>query len=325
MTDPRPPRIVMTLLVRDEADIVARNVSWHLAQGVDHVIATDNGSTDGTVEELVPFVRDGVLTLLHERSRDYLQDVWTTRMALLARGELGANWVLCNDADEFWRSPTGRLHDVLPDPEDAPAMLVCQRHNMIAARDALCSTDWAGTLIYRADSPSPTPSLLAGDSGFRYVRMDRPYFQYRVPPKVLLPARDLRGVVRGAHSGTFNGVPPNRRACSVEIFHYPVRSLVEFERSVRQIGTAVRRRAGLRASVSWKYRRWLLMTEAAGSIWPAFREALPDRQRLAQDLRDGHVVEDRTMVRALRRLPANAAVPGGGDGGARRSACRTTH
>jgi hypothetical protein len=37
-------KLVMTLLVRDEQDILADNLDFHLAQGVDEVIVTDNGS-----------------------------------------------------------------------------------------------------------------------------------------------------------------------------------------------------------------------------------------------------------------------------------------
>ena len=45
-------KLVMTLLLRDEEDIVRENLDFHLAQGVDRVIVTDNGSEDGTVEIL---------------------------------------------------------------------------------------------------------------------------------------------------------------------------------------------------------------------------------------------------------------------------------
>ncbi len=37
-------KLVMTLLLRDEEDIVRENLDFHLAQGVDRVIVTDNGS-----------------------------------------------------------------------------------------------------------------------------------------------------------------------------------------------------------------------------------------------------------------------------------------
>ena len=39
--------LVLTLLCRDEADILDSMLRFHLAQGVDRIIATDNGSVDG--------------------------------------------------------------------------------------------------------------------------------------------------------------------------------------------------------------------------------------------------------------------------------------
>ena len=35
-------KIVMTLLVRDEQDIIRENIEFHLSQGIDYFIATDN-------------------------------------------------------------------------------------------------------------------------------------------------------------------------------------------------------------------------------------------------------------------------------------------
>ncbi|MDH5545024.1 MAG: glycosyltransferase family 2 protein [Gammaproteobacteria bacterium] len=45
-------KLVMTLLVKDEIDIVKRTIDHHYASGVDFIVATDNESTDGTYELL---------------------------------------------------------------------------------------------------------------------------------------------------------------------------------------------------------------------------------------------------------------------------------
>ena len=52
-------KLVMTLLVRDEADIVDAQIAFHLHAGVDFVIATDNLSEDGTTEILERYERAG--------------------------------------------------------------------------------------------------------------------------------------------------------------------------------------------------------------------------------------------------------------------------
>jgi len=122
-------KLVLTLLARDEADVVDAQIAFHLHAGVDYVIATDNRSEDGTTEILQRYERAGRLLLLREEGDDMRQDRWVTRMARLAAGELGADWVINADADEFWWPRSGSLKDVLASvPERYGVVRGCWRH-----------------------------------------------------------------------------------------------------------------------------------------------------------------------------------------------------
>ena len=66
-------KLVMTLLVRDEADIISSNIDFHLDQGVDFIIAMDNLSVDGTTEILRAYERRGVLHYIHQADDDHSQ------------------------------------------------------------------------------------------------------------------------------------------------------------------------------------------------------------------------------------------------------------
>jgi hypothetical protein len=146
-------KLVMTLLVRDEVDVIRENIEYHLARGVDHVIATDNDSTDGTPDILREYEKSGVLTLLRETGTDFRQMAWVTKMSLLARDKFGANWILNNDADEFWRPRSGNIKDAILAAEKSsiarPAILVCRRLNMVASWQTLDSTPWLDALVFR--------------------------------------------------------------------------------------------------------------------------------------------------------------------------------
>src|SRR5215210_8653678 len=105
-------KIVMTLLVRNEEDILDAHLSFHRAAGVDLVLAIDNDSDDSTPDILASYARDGFVDVMRETD-DLQQAEWVTKLARRAATEFGADWVINSDADEFWWPRGGSLREVL--------------------------------------------------------------------------------------------------------------------------------------------------------------------------------------------------------------------
>ncbi len=122
-------KLVMTLVVRNEAEIIEANIDYHLAQGVDFVIVTDHRSEDGTSEILREYERMGVAKVIRDEEEGHHQSKRVTRMAEIARLGHGADWVIHNDADEFWWPLVGDLRDVFSSLPPQFGQIEVQRRN----------------------------------------------------------------------------------------------------------------------------------------------------------------------------------------------------
>lgn len=107
-----PFSVVAIVAAYNEADIVGQVVADLIQQGID-VYFLDDGSTDGTVAEVDPYVGRGVLAIERLRPAPAAADAgpapfaWERilrRKAELA-ASLDAHWFIHHDADEFRESP----------------------------------------------------------------------------------------------------------------------------------------------------------------------------------------------------------------------------
>ncbi|MDX2104544.1 MAG: glycosyltransferase family 2 protein [Alphaproteobacteria bacterium] len=94
--------LAMLLLVKDEAALVRDHIAHHLGQGVERVLVTDNGSTDGTRDILADLQRTWPVDVIDEPAGGWQQDLWTSRMAWIAAERYQADWLFSADADEQW-------------------------------------------------------------------------------------------------------------------------------------------------------------------------------------------------------------------------------
>jgi glycosyltransferase involved in cell wall biosynthesis len=221
--------IIVCFLVVDEADIIEYFIEYHLSLGVDGFVATDVGSTDGTLDILDRYARRGRLHLLREADPAAPRAGYDGYAMVQAAKEVyGADWCLCCDADEFW----------VFGGQDAPSyftsaispIVTFPRYNMVPTRDAQ-----SGRLLHFAEF-----SLLARqpvDFIYDCRRLDEretvdallsgypPEILRRVGPKVAIRPETVRSFDPGFH----NAVPIDPSLSRHDealgyIAHFPVRS-----------------------------------------------------------------------------------------------------
>jgi Glycosyl transferase family 2 len=270
-------KLVMTLLVRDEEDIVADAIDFHLDQGVDEVIVTDNGSEDGTLEILRSYEARGVAHVILEPTDDYSQGRWVTRMARMAADELGADWVINSDADEFWWPRDGTLRSIFEGLGEDVGAVVGRRTNFVP-RPEDGRPYWERMTLRERESLNPVGKPL--------------------PPKVAHRAHPEIEVVQGNHRIKGPDLGSTVDDGSIEILHFPMRSYAQFENKIVKGGRAYARNKELPEKTGRTWRR-LYKTWEDGGL-PAHYEANVVAEAARDDLIEDTRLRDFLEARRLQ-------------------------
>ena len=106
-----PPRVVAIIAAYNEADIIGTVVGDLVEQGIE-VYFLDDGSTDGTVAAVEPFLGRGVRAIERFGAAE-VGGSFDWERILRRKAELGAqleaSWFIHHDADEFRESPWAQL------------------------------------------------------------------------------------------------------------------------------------------------------------------------------------------------------------------------
>jgi len=282
----------MTLLVRDEEDIVEEQLRFHLEHGVDFVIATDHRSSDRTSEILRRYAHAGHVHLIQEDAVECPQGLWVTRMARLAATDFGADWVINSDADEFWFSREGQLREVLAAiPERFGAIRGIARH-----------------FVPRPEGAEPFYERMV----VRRLPDSDPMSPYQPSVKVLHRADRDVVVPNGNHDALGRRLRLMREWCLFDVLHFPIRSRAQMERKFSAWHPDVARtRVGRHAEAAAR----AIQEGAADSL---FTQYLVDDGALAKGLAQGLFTIDTRVREALRGLEVKA------DGGEQQPTAETT-
>ena len=276
-------KLVMTLLVRDEADVVDAQIAFHLSAGVDFVIATDNRSEDGTREVLERYAHEGLVHLIHEPGEDLRQNEWVTRMARLAATDFGADWVVNSDADEFWWPRGASLSEVL---EAVPA-----RYGTVGAFLRTFGPPAEGDDASFAERMTVRFSALAP--------INDPASLFKPIRKIVHRAHPEIRVTRGNHALVDSPFAPLRGWYPIEVFHFPLRSREQCERKARLQGTAFEKYI---ARPPTAYHANMFAALKSGKIAEYYDSLVLARDELERGIQQGRLVVDMRLRDALRLL-----------------------
>jgi hypothetical protein len=277
-------RLVVTVLARDEADVIDAQVVFHLNAGADFVVATDNNSRDGTTEILERYERDGVLHLIREPAEGLRQGEWVTRMARLAASDFGADWVINADADEFWWPRGGSLKDML---------------EAVPGEYGIVRGFWR-SFVPRPDDGQPFAERMTVRLS-QQAPINDPTSFYRPVIKVAHRADPHVVVARGNHA---LAVSPFRTLTTwhpIEVLHFPLRSRAQWMRKVELQGEAFTKHIE-RSGTGYHLKGYDALQ--SGRIEQQHDSLVVDEDAVSRGLADGTLVVDTRLRDALRALSA---------------------
>jgi hypothetical protein len=262
----------MTLLVRDNEDIVAANIEYHLSRGVDFIIATDNRSVDGTPAILETYRARGLVHVISEQEDSYAQQQWVTRMARLAHSQFGADWVINNDVDEFWwPEDATTLKQALERVPRRATTVAAPRFNFIP-RASTSGRNFTETMTLRE-----TASFNAlGDP---------------LPGKVCHRGSPDVEVQMGNHAVSMGGRRARPVKAPLSVLHFPLRTYREFENKIALGGAALARNNQLAASAGATWRRLHEMLDR-GELQSYYNAQELDEATVGRGLASGQLVRD---------------------------------
>ena len=277
-------KLVVTVLARDEADVIDSQVAFHLNAGADFVIATDNSSRDGTTEILERYEHDGVLHLINEPAEGLRQGEWVTRMARLAATDYGADWVINTDADEFWWPRGGSLKEVLA--------AVPEEYGVVEG-------------FWRSFVPRPDDGDLFAERMTarltQHAPINDPTSFYRPVIKVAHRADPNVEVGRGNHTLVGSSFRTLTTWHPLEVLHFPLRSRAQWARKIELQGVAFTEHIE-RSGTGYHMKGYGAFQ--AGRIDEQYESLLVDDDALARGLADGALALDTRLRDALRAVRA---------------------
>jgi glycosyltransferase involved in cell wall biosynthesis len=294
-------RIAAHLGVKDEVELIEDAIAHLRSIGVDHIVAVDSFSTDGTADILAQHRNkdDFWFVQLDDLVPDETGDMWLQQnMAAIA--DVRADWIIFLDADERWLPVTGSLRDcaglAYSDVLTVPRYNVVLTPNGPTLPPLPDSSDYQNTLLFIEPIP-----------GFRtHLRFNpkTPWIRGVPGPKVMARSERIGGLIDGMHDIVASDGPPLRYRVPDDLLiaHLPFTTLPRFEQKIVNIRQSIAiHDAYWGEALAWHWRRWLALADE-GRIDEEFALQVYDAEEITTLLSSG-------IIRSAAEMLASSGYP----------------
>ncbi len=218
--NPNNITLVMTILVKNESDIIEANIRTHSNLGVDAFMIMDNNSTDGTREILSKLSKEFDITIIDEKGY-YQQKKFMTKLAFLVKKKYKPDWIINSDADEFWIPIDNRnLKEHL---KFKGGVVRVDRFNILPLVESIDRDNIFFNSIYE----------VTNQISYRFLnREDISILLGQASRKVITNPHGLIKINSGNHSAEHIAFWNKKTIKGIRNYHYPIRSYKQFEKRV---------------------------------------------------------------------------------------------
>lgn len=274
------PVVCMTLLVKNEEDILEQNLIFHKQKGVDFFIVTDNNSTDKTPEILRKYQEKGwIKEIIEEKATDYRQKVWVDRMVWRAKTVYKADWVINADADEFWYPASSSLKDTLQ--QTSANVIKCAMY-CVYPEEGKNFEAWSYTV-------DPVEDIAKYDLSLYSL------FARQIP-KVMHRTRGYIQISMGNHKVAM--FPKRSGKSDIRIYHYNIRGRQQFLEKMINGGKQLEQNPSKHGGRHWRYFYGLYKE---GKLNEEYDRVIGSRVFDCLQA-DGYIHEDHTMADFFKNL-----------------------
>ena len=275
------PTLYMTLLVRNEEDIIEQNLIFHKNMGVDGFIVTDNNSSDNTLKILNKYKEKGwIKEIIIESNDNYDQALWVNRMIKIASQKYKADWIINSDADELWYSPDGNIKKNISDTHSN--ILSCPLFNVIPENDKSIN-EWNKVIKTKIDNIE------------KFELSEYSIFGKLFNKEMHRAKGYIRISVGNHHVEMF----PKKIDYNpgIIIYHYPVRGYEHFEKKVRQGGESLEKNPSKNIGTHW---RALYDIYKEGNLEKEYKKIVGGNNLITNLLKENIIIIDNTVPNILK-------------------------